>query len=74
VTSGLVAECLDALSVLANRNEVTLIWVPGYCGVPGNEKADELATIAVALAIPRCSATDAIKNWTELQHFIAWKN
>ena len=29
VTSGLVADCLDALSVLASMNEVNLIWVLG---------------------------------------------
>jgi len=30
VTSRLVAECLDALLVLASLNEVTVIWVPGH--------------------------------------------
>jgi ribonuclease HI len=43
VTSGLVAECLDTLSALASLNEVTLVWVPGHCGIPGNEEADKLA-------------------------------
>jgi len=41
VTSGLVAECLDALSVLASMNEVTLTWVPRHCGILGNEEADK---------------------------------
>jgi hypothetical protein len=27
-----------------------------------------------ALAIPRCSAREAIKNWTAYQHYIAWKD
>jgi ribonuclease HI len=40
VTSGLVAECLDAL---ASLNRVTLAWVPGHWGISGNEAADELA-------------------------------
>jgi ribonuclease HI len=35
-TSRLVAECLDALSALVSLNEVTLIWVPGHCGILGN--------------------------------------
>ena len=43
VTSRLGVECLDTLSALASRNEVTLVGVPGHCGVLGNEKADELA-------------------------------
>jgi hypothetical protein len=83
VTSGLVAECLDALSALDSLNEVTLVWVPGHCGIPGNEEADKLArqTSAIpllgpepALGIPRCSAREAIKNWTEYQNYIAWKD
>jgi ribonuclease HI len=68
LTSRLVAECMDALSVLANRNEVTLIW---DCGIPVNEKADKLArqgaamtllSPQTALGIPRCSARVTIKN------------
>jgi ribonuclease HI len=63
VTSGLVAECLDALSALASLNEVTLNWVPGPRGILGNEEADKLARQASAmpllgpepaLGIPRC--------------------
>jgi ribonuclease HI len=74
VTSGLVAECLDALSALASRNEVILMWVPGHCGIPGNEGADKLARQGAAtplldpepaLGIPRYSARGAIKNWIE---------
>jgi hypothetical protein len=57
--------------------------VPEHCGIPGNEIADKLARQGaamsllgpeLALGIPRCSATEAIKNWTELQHCTAWKN
>jgi hypothetical protein len=83
VTSEQVVECLEALSALASLNEVTLIWVPRHCGVPGNEEADKFARQAsvmllldpeLKLGIPRCSAREVIKNWTEYQHYIAWKD
>jgi len=31
------------LETLSKDNDVTLTWVPGHSGIPGNEKADELA-------------------------------
>jgi ribonuclease HI len=83
VTSNLVAECLNALSVLAGWNEVTLAWVPGHCSIPGNEEADRLARQAsglplhgpeLALGIPTCSVTEAIRAWTTKQHLCTWRN
>ena len=80
MTSGLVAECLDALSVLAGMNEVNLIRVPGHCSIRGNEEADKLARQASAipllgpvpaLGMHMCSAREAIKNWTEHQFYSA---
>jgi len=77
VNSGLVAECLDSLSVLASLNEVTLAWVPGHRGISGKEEADTFARQASAmpllgpepaLGIPKFSVREAIKNWTEVQH------
>jgi hypothetical protein len=81
VTSGLVAECLDALSALPSLNRVTFTWVPGHRGISGNEEADMLARHASAtpllgpepaLGIPNCLVREAIKNWTETQHLRAW--
>jgi hypothetical protein len=69
--------------VLASPNEVTLIWVLGHCCILGNEEADKLARQALAmpllgpelaLGIPKCSAREAIKNWTEHHHYRAWRN
>ena len=82
VISKLVEECLEALSTLATLNEVTLVWVLGHHDILGNEMADKLARQVsampllgpeLALGIPKCLAKEAIKSWTENQHFSTWK-
>lgn len=41
--SKLVWECITLLKQLSVKNQVNLYWVPGHCGIEGNEKADLLA-------------------------------
>jgi hypothetical protein len=64
---------MDAFSALASLNEITLILVPGHCGILDNEEADKFVRQASAkslvgpepaLGIPKCSAREAIENWT----------
>ncbi|KAJ8916435.1 hypothetical protein NQ315_014648 [Exocentrus adspersus] len=43
ITSQVVLECTNSLAELGQRNKVRLVWVPGHCGVTGNEEADALA-------------------------------
>jgi ribonuclease HI len=83
VTSILITECLKALSGLAGRNEVILAWVPGHCGIPGNEETDRLARQTSglplhgperALGIPRCSVREVIRAWTMEEHSCNWRN
>ncbi len=45
-----VKDCIKSLNTLGRNNKVTLSWVPGHTGVPGNEKADELANAGAKLA------------------------
>jgi ribonuclease HI len=68
VISRLVEECQEALFVLKTLNEVTLVWVPGHHGIPGNEMADKPAKQVSdmpllgpepALGIPKCLAREA---------------
>jgi len=47
-TTGFVADTMTALKTLATFNSVRLIWVPGHCGIAGNEKVDILAKQASA--------------------------
>jgi hypothetical protein len=43
VSSRVVLQCKKSLQELALSYKVELLWVPGHCGIHGNEEADPLA-------------------------------
>ncbi|KAL5259722.1 hypothetical protein ACHWQZ_G009982 [Mnemiopsis leidyi] len=43
VKSRMILETINSLNTLGNNNTVSINWIPGHEGVPGNERADELA-------------------------------
>ncbi|XP_046145365.1 uncharacterized protein LOC123988657 [Osmia bicornis bicornis] len=71
--SMLVQDCTDMLERLANNNNrVNLIWVPGYAGIPGNEKANMLARegarrpspdTAYRIGVDRGTAKETVREW-----------
>jgi len=57
--------------------------VLGHHGILGNGETEKLARQAsttpllgpeLALGIRKCSAREAIKNWTEYQHYSTWRD
>ncbi|XP_039755263.1 uncharacterized protein LOC120630186 [Pararge aegeria] len=50
-TSNLIYDCHNALETLAASNDITLRWVKGHDGNPGNEAADSLARQAKTLKV-----------------------
>ncbi|KAJ8912826.1 hypothetical protein NQ315_014409 [Exocentrus adspersus] len=58
---------------LGQRNKVRLVWVPGHCGVTGNEEADAIARKGStdfftgpepAVGLPYSYPQSSIDNWT----------
>jgi ribonuclease HI len=81
VTSKTVWSCLQKLQQLGSHNKVTLIWVPGHCGIEGNEKADELAGLNVnqsltdlELPISHCLIKSNIKHDISTKFQRLWSN
>jgi ribonuclease HI len=42
VSSRLVLQCRNSLQGLFTHSRVQLFWIPGHCGIIGNEEADGL--------------------------------
>ena len=70
-----------ALNDLSIDRMVTLAWVPGHSGYPGNEKADELARQGASMAFmgpePSCGIAKArvkqvIKQWITKESKREW--
>ena len=83
ITSRLVWECFNTLSMLSSRNNVHLGWVPGHQGIEGNECADQLAKVGAltpfpgpepACGISKSTAYSAISKWAYDNHIQVWKN
>jgi ribonuclease HI len=77
----MVLNCSASLTRLAQNNEVTVSWVRGHAGNPGNEAADERArngcTLLGPSAIPLLTPTSAVRReiltWAELQTKHLWE-
>jgi ribonuclease HI len=78
VSSRLVRQCRNSLHGLFIHNWVQLFWVPGHCGVIGNEEADSLAGVESksnfcwpepCLPVPKSLMTRVTKKWLSRYHF-----
>lgn len=48
-SSWMLIKCRCKLALLADNNfQITLMWVPAHSGIDGNERADELAKMAIS--------------------------
>ncbi|XP_048484155.1 uncharacterized protein LOC105391530 [Plutella xylostella] len=83
VNSKLIMECILILNKIGANNRVTLRWVPGHCGINGNEEADELARLGAEslplgpepiIGLPKCTSRREIKDWAHNQSLEAWNN
>jgi len=69
-----------ALNRLGESHELTLVWVPGHQGIPGNETTDGLMGLGTQLdpemqivGIPFVTGKNIIKSCLEKEHSNSWK-
>ena len=81
-TSNLVKETILALKALSVSHSVRLLWVPGHCGVEGNEIADVLAKQAACLnfvgpepvlGLPNTLIRTYIRQWADKEQTKRWQ-
>lgn len=80
-TSKLVWECILLLQKLSCRNMVNLYWVPGHCGIKGNEIADQLAKKGSSMqfigpepffGLSACALKGELMNWEKTKVLSNW--
>ena len=83
INSALVAECRDQVQLLALKNPVTLVWVPGHNDIHGNDIADVLAKAGVEktctgpephLKAPPSYFKGQITKWKNMAFTNHWKS
>jgi ribonuclease HI len=73
--------CFSAGTLCRVHNRVQLFWVPGHCGVIGNEEANGLAGVGSkssfcglepCLPVPKSLMTRVTKEWLSSYHLSYW--